>query len=195
MSSSKATLLKMEAIFNIKSYKMSAIINHTARRINATFGHVLVDFERWHPYFETFAAAVDANTGRSMHCIGFIDGKVFRTSRPVKFQRAAYNGHKRHHGLKCQAVTFPNAIIGHFVGPWPGCRHDARMLRESGFLTEFRRILYTVMAIVGRPYCIYGDPAYPLVAELQAPYRYRLVVLTTSNELLELVALILLLCG
>jgi hypothetical protein len=48
MSSSKATLLKMEAIdiFNIKSYKMSAIINHTARRTNATFGHVLVDFER-----------------------------------------------------------------------------------------------------------------------------------------------------
>ena len=62
------------------------------------------------------------------------------------------------------------------------------MLRESGFLTEFRRILYTVMGIVGRPYCIYGDPAYPIVAELQAPYRYRLVVLTTSNESLELMA-------
>jgi hypothetical protein len=172
LSSSKATLLKMEKIFNMKSSKMSSIINHLARRINADFKHVLVDLERWHPYFAAFSEAIDEKTGRCLHCIGFIDGKVWRTARPVRLQRAGYNGHKKHHGIKSQAVTFPNGMIGHFTGPWPGCRHDARMLRESGFLAEFRRVLYTVMGIVGRPYCIYGDPAYPVTPELYAPYRY-----------------------
>ena len=39
---------------------------------------------------------------------GFIDGTVLSILRPGTGKRVVYNGHKRVHGSKFQAVTLPN---------------------------------------------------------------------------------------
>jgi hypothetical protein len=50
-----------------------------------------------------------------------------------------------------------------------GRRHDAVILADSGLLNNLQRIANSP---AGQPYCIYGDPAYPLRVHLQAPFRY-----------------------
>ena len=39
-------------------------------------------------------------------------------ARPGTNQRILYNGHKRVHSLKFQAVAIPNGLIAHFSGPF-----------------------------------------------------------------------------
>ncbi|KAJ8017757.1 hypothetical protein HOLleu_44613 [Holothuria leucospilota] len=78
-----------------------------------------------------------------------------------------YNGHKRIHALKFQSVTTPNGLIAHLYGPVEGRRHDAYILRESGLLEELEA---RSRDPEGKILCIYGDPAYPLRPQLQAPF-------------------------
>ena len=42
------------------------------------------------------------------------------------------------------------------------------MLAASGLLQQLHQFAYDT---TGRPMCIYGDPAYPLRIQLQAPFR------------------------
>lgn len=51
------------------------------------------------------------------NCFGFIDGNVRPIARPGVTQRILYNGHKRIHSLKYQAVAIPNGLIAHLYGP------------------------------------------------------------------------------
>ena len=103
-----------------------------------------------------------------------------------------YNGHKRVHGVKFQSVALPNGIIGNMYGPigkgngilnYPserdlylflffieGRRHDAAMLADSNLLQDMQRYAFSP-GPVGRPLCVYGDPAYPLRVHLQTPFR------------------------
>ncbi len=71
------------------------------------------------------------------------------------------------HSLKFQSVALPNGIIGNLFGPANGRRHDSSMLYASGLLAELNRLA----SIDQEPLCISGDPTYPLVVHLQAPYR------------------------
>ena len=48
---------------------------------------------------------------------GFVDGTVRPICRTGENQRLVYNGHKRVHALKFQAVALPNGLIGHLFGP------------------------------------------------------------------------------
>lgn len=50
----------------------------------------------------------------------------------------------------------PDGIICHFWGPFPGTRHDAAVLHESGLLP---RLVDLVEG--GEMYSLYGDAAYP----------------------------------
>ena len=64
-----------------------------------------------------FSDAVAAK-GAALHdCFGFIDGTVRPICRPGEQQRILYNGHKRLHSLKFQAVALPNGLIGNLYGP------------------------------------------------------------------------------
>ena len=49
-----------------------------------------------------------------------------------------------------------------------GKRHDASMLVESSLLANLEE---HAVSETGRPMCVYGDPAYPLRPQLQAPFR------------------------
>lgn len=49
-----------------------------------------------------------------------------------------------------------------------GRKHDAGMLADSGLL---QLLLQHSHSLGGDPMCVYGDPAYPLRVQLQAPFR------------------------
>ena len=92
--------------------------------------------------------------------------------RPKVNQRVMYDGHKR---LKYQSVSEKNTrgsgrlcLIAHLFGPVEGRRHDSFLLRESGLQTEMERHSHDPQ---GNVMCVYGDPAYPLRAHLQCPFK------------------------
>jgi hypothetical protein len=49
-----------------------------------------------------------------------------------------------------------------------GRRHDSGMLADSGLLPI---LVQNALSLAGLPMCVYGDPAYPLRVQLQAPFR------------------------
>ena len=103
-----------------------------------------------------------------VYCFGFIDGTVRPISRPEEDQRLVYNGHKSVHSLKFQSLVIPNGLIANLCGPAEGRRHDAGMLNESGLLNALQAYAHTP---TGHPFCIYGDPTYPLRPQLMCPHR------------------------
>ncbi|XP_072173898.1 uncharacterized protein [Diadema setosum] len=115
-----------------------------------------------------FAAAVTEKGGALHNCWGFVDGTVRPICRPNENQRVVYNGHKRVHALKYQNVSAANGMIANLFGPIEGRRHDSYMLRESGLLHELEQYSHDVD---GNTLCIYGDPAYPIRAHLQSPFK------------------------
>ena len=85
-----------------------------------THGHKVT---RWNhgilnpPLIATHADAVHSKGAVLENCFGFIDGTVRPISRPKSNQRVVYNGHKRVHALKFQAVSLPTGLIGNIYGP------------------------------------------------------------------------------
>ena len=59
--------------------------------------------------------------------------------------------------------------LGNLFGPIEGRRHDSFMLAASRFLQELQR--FSNCPVTGLPLCVYGDPAYPIRAHLQRPYK------------------------
>ena len=104
-----------------------------------------------------YASKIYDKNGLLNNLWGFVDGTLRKTARPVYFQKQAYSGHKRCHGLKFQTVVTPDGLIACMWGPMNGNRHDSHMLRESHLLDQ----LIELMPVNGVTYALYGDPAYP----------------------------------
>ena len=62
----------------------------------------------------------------------------------------------------------PNGLIANLYGPVEGRRHDAYMLARSNVLPLLEQHSFGPTRNI---LCIYGDPAYPLRIQLQAPFR------------------------
>ena len=114
-----------------------------------------------------YRAAIYRKSGVDLRVWGFIDGTVRPMCRPREHQRMFYNGHKRVHALKFQAVTTPDGLICHLYGPVVGSRHDAGVHAESGLLPQLQQHMQLP---AGPPYALFGDPAYPLSPYLQKAY-------------------------
>jgi hypothetical protein len=117
------------------------------------------------------AEAVTAKGAPVMHCFGFLDGTLRGIARPSQNQGAAYNGHKRKHGLKYQALTAPNGMIADMWGPMAGARHDASMLRQSELLDRLRALPTDSSTSPPSCYFVYSDPAYPKSDVILPPHR------------------------
>ena len=117
---------------------------------------------------QLYVQAISRKESPLKNCFGFVDGTVRQISRPGDNQRVVYNGHKRVHALKFQAVVIPSGLVANLYGPVEGRRHDAGMLKESGLLNILQRRAVTP---TGAILCFYGDPAYPLRPHLMGPYR------------------------
>lgn len=158
--------------FGRSRFALSIIFNCTLTWMWQTWGHLLTDpFTR--PYFSAdrvraYSAAVKDKSGVDLNVWGFIDGTLRATCRPIHHQRIFYNGHKRHHGVKYQAVTAPDGLITHLYGPVEGCRHDAGVLQESRLLHQLQQHL---VLPGGEIHSLYGDPAYPLTPLIMKGYQ------------------------
>ena len=81
---------------------------------------------------EQYAAAIRQRDAPIQNCWEFIDGTLRKIARPIYQQEAVYNGWKRYHCLKYQAIVTPNGLISHLYGPVPGIQHDSLLWQESG---------------------------------------------------------------
>lgn len=75
--------------------------------------------------------------------VGFVDGTELRIARPSgsMIQRAAYNGHKRKHSLKYQAVNTLDGMIAHLHGPFEGWRRDWTLYVRSKLYETLPKLL------------------------------------------------------
>lgn len=115
------------------------------------------------------AEKVEEKVGALNNCIGFIDGTVLEIARPDDdaLQNVCYNGHKRKHALKFQAVTTADGLFYHVYGPVEGRRHDWTLYMRSGLDEQMEDVLY----IDGIQYCIYGDSGYNSRPYLEVPFQ------------------------
>lgn len=91
------------------------------------------------------------------------------------WQRQAYNGHKKFHALKFQALMLPNSIIGHLYRPFEGQRNDNFLLTESGLLDWLAQFAHQEDVDVDAPieehhFQIFGDPAYGVGPHILSPF-------------------------
>ena len=166
----------MEYEFGRSASVLCEIFYESIEQFYRQKGHLLEDFKA---DFITQRAAEYATkvyeSGAPLDsCIGFVDGTNIFIARPAgEMQREAYNGHKKRHCVKFQALTLPDGLILHMYGPMEGCRHDLTMFRHSnlgGHLNEH-------MLISGRQFYVYADSAYQLQPYMMVGYR--------GNELSE----------
>lgn len=62
-------------------------------------------------------------------------------------------------GIKIQSVVGPNRLIVIVGRPYEGKKHDSSMIVDFNLLARLNNHSYISH---GEPFCIYGDPDYPL---------------------------------
>ena len=148
----------MEKYFKMRKSHISSAINTFVDALYEVARPYLSDPAIFQQRFQYYSDLIFAKCGAVQGIWGFIDGTLRKTCRPSHFQRLAYSGHKRCHGIKFQSVVTPDGLIALLFGPIPGSRHDSFMLGQSGLLQQLRDL----MPINGIGiYSLYGDPAYP----------------------------------
>ena len=111
---------------------------------------------------ETFVASIHQKGLAVRNCWRFGYGSI-QPDRPGSNQRTLYNGHKRVHAIKYQALSAPNGLCANLRGPHEGKKHNSSMLQDSGLLTVLSQYSHESSGNILR---IYGDPAYPLFSDL-----------------------------
>jgi hypothetical protein len=146
------------------------------------WGHVLVFTPALFLHRMPEWAALCVGKGAPYHNVCcFIDGTLFKTTRPNPkkaiargrfgvgvtadaLQRAAYNGHKRHHGIKYHAVVAPNGLSWAH-GPCDGRRHDLFLFNDADMWAKLAQLVFN-----GQSYLCYGDSAYPAGLNIMGPF-------------------------
>ncbi|EIW54605.1 uncharacterized protein TRAVEDRAFT_131697, partial [Trametes versicolor FP-101664 SS1] len=87
----------------------------------------------------------------------------------------AYNGHKKYHALKFQAVMLPNGMFGHLFGPFEGRRNDNFLLHASKLLEKCARFAIWPGSSENSPleqryFQLFGDAAYGISPQLISPF-------------------------
>ena len=118
---------------------------------------------------ELYACAIKNKCEALDNCTGFINGTVISIDRPSRgeVQNVSYNGHKRKHALKYQAITSPDGLVLHAAGPIEGRRHVWTLYCRSGV----NQSLPGVAFVGGKQYCIYGDSGYNQRPFPEVPYQ------------------------
>nr|GAT45576.1 predicted protein [Mycena chlorophos] len=106
---------------------------------------------------------------------GFIDCTIRPVCRPHHLQRIVYNGYKKVHALKYQAVKLPNGLIGHLYGPMEGRRNDNALLAASELLQNCELHARKPGTDDNTPaaeryFQIFGDPAYGVSPLMLSPF-------------------------
>ena len=148
----------MEKTFGLRISHLSNIINTFSEALYKTALPYLTTPSLFTPRLEYYASLVYTKSEHAINNVwGFIDGTLRKTCRPNRFQKAAYSGHKRAHGIKFQLVLAPDGLIVSLFGPIAGSRHDSFMLGKSNLLHQLCNMMPEGNAI----YTLFGNPAYP----------------------------------
>lgn len=162
-----------------------------------TFSHLLLDgVQMWQPMFPACAEAIRrrlcmnglpipaATDATYFSIFGFIDCTIRAICRPgggpagrggagarrhdPLIQRSFYQGWKKLHGLKWQAVVLPNGMIADCWGPVSARHNDLYTMRVSDIHDR------VVVCQAGRPrvYRMYGDGIYPVLPGLTRRHRH-----------------------
>ena len=150
---------EMEQSLKMRKSKLSSII-HTFSAALYTFATPFLNGAiLWQHQMPYYAQLIEQKTEGLMDCVlGFIDGTIRKTARPIYHQRSVYTRFKKCHGVKFQTITVLHGIIPCLRGPWPAQTHDAQMLRESHLMEELEDIMPANGA--GAVYALYSDLAY-----------------------------------
>lgn len=107
------------------------------------------------PRLGLYANAVKKKCGTLANSVGLTDGTEIEVARPGDngMKNIVYNGHKRKHALKFQAIVASVGMFPHVFGPPEGCNHD--WILYSG--SRLDEQLAPVLEYVEMQYCIFGD--------------------------------------
>ena len=156
-----------EEFFCIRKSHLSAVLDTITRAVDHMARKYLRDPCIFAHRMKKYSDSIYEKCGLVETVWGFIDGTLRKTCRPTYFQRNAYSGHKRCHGLKFLSITTPDGLIAMLHGPINGNRHDSHMLRESCIINKLR----DMMPVHDVTYSLYGDPAYPQCMYLFGGFR------------------------
>lgn len=134
----------------------------------------------WSGFFKDFSEAIRLKIIEkggpifppySFRVAAFIDCTVIATCRPgggpadagvnaprfnTYIQMAVYNGWKKHHGVKFQAIEGPNGMCLHMYGPRSFRQSDLELFAES----NIDQLMANAQLNQQQQYCIYGDGIY-----------------------------------
>jgi nuclease HARBI1 len=170
--------LELSLLYHRSQSAISEIVNWVVTFVDNSWQQLL-DFDHEHllspSNLERYTKAIHSRGAPSDTIWGFIDCTIRRIARPSKWQRAAYNGHKKFHALKFQAVMLPNGMIGHLFGPEEGRRNDNFLLAKSGLLDTcavhaIREGTDENTPAEERFLQVFGDPAYGVSNQIISPY-------------------------
>ena len=160
--SSSSRWTDMEIMFGKYAAQLSEIfwesLEHFMKRRECLLSSVSLIGHYMSPRARIYANAIREKGGALRNCVGFIDGSVIGVACPGDntAQSVAYNGHKRKHDLKFQAITAPDGMIVHAFGPLEGRRHDWTLYVKS----ELDEMLPYVLNYGKEKFCLFGDSGY-----------------------------------
>ncbi|KAF7317937.1 DDE Tnp4 domain-containing protein [Mycena kentingensis (nom. inval.)] len=168
----------LTAKFDRAQSAISECVNELVEFLDEHWEHLLAcDSEHLlHPSQMAKYAAAIADKGSPLpNIFGFIDCTIRRICHPTWHQQQAYNGHKKYHSLKYQALMLPNGIIGHLYGAIEGRRNDNFLLSDSALLEKLAMFAFPEEVDENTPveestFQIFGDPAYGVGPHIQSPF-------------------------
>jgi hypothetical protein len=157
---------------------ISQVVNGLAIWIDEEWQHLL-DFDYEHllsrENLARYAKALQRAGVPQVLIWAFIDCTIRQMCKPSFWQHQAYNGHKKFHALKFQALSLPNSIVAHLFGPEEGQRNDNYLAWKSGIWEKCRQHAIRIGADENTPigehyYHVFRDPTYGLSPALLSPF-------------------------
>ena len=103
---------KMKQLFGMQLLHISSIISMFLEATYQVAHPYLSDPSFFHEQMPYYASLIKEKFNHAVsNAWGFIDGTIRRTCRQSFFQRLAFSGHKRFHGIKFQSVVVPEGLI------------------------------------------------------------------------------------
>ncbi|XP_062582430.1 uncharacterized protein LOC134244176 [Saccostrea cucullata] len=161
-----ANLSSMREVAHIFGLSKSTVHETIFRVISAIIEHLSVRVIVWPSANRQRDIANDVQqVCRLPGIIGFLDGTHVRLSSALKGDRDYYN-RKGYPSLQLQAVVDHEMRFTNIYTGWPGCVHDARVLRNSSL---YRAAEAGESVLQGHH--ILADSAYPLRNWLIVPFK------------------------
>ncbi|KAF7326333.1 DDE Tnp4 domain-containing protein [Mycena kentingensis (nom. inval.)] len=164
--------------FDRSQSAISKVVNALVQYLDERWAHLL-DFDTdgvlAPQRMQEYADAVHGAGAPLDSVWAFLDCTIRHICRPFLHQRVAYNGYKKIHALKYQALNLPNGLIGHLYGPMEGRRNDNALLAESDLLGKCELHARKPNTDNNTPpaaryFQVFGDPAYGVSPLILSPF-------------------------